>query len=437
MSGPNVCLRTCLLRTCRFHVSVHGICYALTCIGQVELSQRDVFDLLAARAASVTLPTVQMPPACRGGNGGESVHTVHVSRKLGIRVEVPRGALPSKDMPNEDGEGSASTAGLAARTLPASGVRHLSQRPGGGVCCLFEQTCCPFPLTAAVEVRYSADVATGAADRDLGSTGRDLDSMAGTRGAVELPARPLTLHMPHACGGDAGATDSVVVLGALSATWHARQYPGMHGHAQLAHHARVGAAHGAAEWERIDNLEAYSQDGNACERRVTLNGREMSIRIPYPGTFCAFAARSPDSLTAVRFHVFTPATLTRETVSSLRVHLCPELPQVIDEVRPAQSPMEHRTRLQHVHHTCMRMGTGMQLYWYAREGSPEASLGVNRSLWDPIPMGKLTPSVSPSVFTGEPCRNLGVGRVEGCGMLADHPSRPRRSLSRLLPSRGD
>lgn len=64
----------------------------------------------------------------------------------------------------------------------------------------------------------------------------------------------------------------------------------------------------------------------------------MRVHIPYAGTFCAFAKQSAAAVVcAARFHIFAMGELPRSKPSGVRVHLCPELPNQIEEMQLAES----------------------------------------------------------------------------------------------------
>eukprot|EP00966_Prymnesium_polylepis_P186630 4326066-Prymnesium_polylepis.1 len=93
-----------------------------------------------------------------------------------------------------------------------------------------------------------------------------------------------------------------------------------------------GAPHGSSSWEPV----AYGSE--ASEGGLVLRGREMSVSIPFAGTFCAFAKRSASSVVyATRFHIFAAGEVSRSKPSSLHVQLCPDLPDQITAMEFAES----------------------------------------------------------------------------------------------------
>ena len=113
--------------------------------------------------------------------------------------------------------------------------------------------------------------------------------------------KPLTLVMPH-CFDPKEGKESCVML---------------------------GAAHGALHWERIDEVPG----GHTLE----IEQGEMSVAIPYAGIFCAFTSTEAEDIAAVRFHLFVMPEVPRDDPSSLRVHLCPNLPDQEEEIQLAES----------------------------------------------------------------------------------------------------
>ena len=64
----------------------------------------------------------------------------------------------------------------------------------------------------------------------------------------------------------------------------------------------------------------------------------MRVSIPYSGTFCLFAKQTAFAVVfACRLHIFTSGELHRTKPSGLRVHLCPELPNQLEEMQLAES----------------------------------------------------------------------------------------------------
>ena len=55
------------------------------------------------------------------------------------------------------------------------------------------------------------------------------------------------------------------------------------------------------------------------------------------GIFCAFSSRDLPDVATARFHIFAKPALTRDDANSLRVHLCPERPDQIEEMEFAES----------------------------------------------------------------------------------------------------
>ena len=97
----------------------------------------------------------------------------------------------------------------------------------------------------------------------------------------------------------------------------------------------LGAAPGATHWEpvhRVDDIEAVSRDD-----LILRSQSELRATIPYAGIFCAFSSPDVEDTAAVRFHLFTMPELPRDDPSSLRVHLCPVLPDQEEEMHLADS----------------------------------------------------------------------------------------------------
>ena len=58
----------------------------------------------------------------------------------------------------------------------------------------------------------------------------------------------------------------------------------------------------------------------------------MRVRVPYAGVFCAFSSPEVEDIARVRLHVFTLPVVPADRPTTVRVHLCPELPDQIDEM---------------------------------------------------------------------------------------------------------
>ena len=245
---------------------------------QMDFNLQSVFELLTARAAGISLPATPLPPAREASDGSSWRSTVHLSKRFNIRLEIPR---------ESGGKGEQPTPKLAVQTLAPAMVRYLSEGENSVV---LPGT---LPFSPVVEVRYPVvdDDATSAANGSAVTTRFE---------------KPLVLHMPHCFDPEAG-TDALAML---------------------------GAPHGSESWMRIDDISHADDLDNTV---VSMNGAEISVALPFAGIFCAFANRSSEGRTAVRLHAFTSKWIQRDASSTLRLHLCPELPDVIEEMELAET----------------------------------------------------------------------------------------------------
>ena len=116
-------------------------------------------------------------------------------------------------------------------------------------------------------------------------------------------AKPLTLTMPHCFStSEEEATESCVML---------------------------GAPHGATQWTAID---ALSTPDMTSPLNFTLRKGFVDVQLPFAGTFCAFSSPDVEDIAMVRFHVFAAPVVPRDAPSTVRIHVCPELPDQIEEM---------------------------------------------------------------------------------------------------------
>ena len=67
-------------------------------------------------------------------------------------------------------------------------------------------------------------------------------------------------------------------------------------------------------------------DGRHLEQPVAFDGEMMRVQLPYPGTFCAFSSPEVEDICQVRMHVFAQQAVPRDAPCTIRVHLCPAMP---------------------------------------------------------------------------------------------------------------
>mmetsp|Transcript_80781 Transcript_80781/g.160512 ORF Transcript_80781/g.160512 Transcript_80781/m.160512 type:complete len:891 (-) Transcript_80781:425-3097(-) len=216
-------------------------------------------------------PTALPPPA-----PGKSFSLI---KNNSVQVEVPDGAIPG----NKDYIHKTDQAKIAVHTLSVHAVAHLKDDPK------FHHG--EFCFSPIVRIDYPAF----ASNDEVPEVG-----------ANRLPpfAKPLTLVMPHCFSNRSvqEGEESVVML---------------------------GAPHGAKNWEHI-HVVTTTQDTEVDS--CVLEGQMMRVQVPYAGHFCAFSDPDREDIAMARFHVFCLPELPRDDASALRVHLCPELPGMIDEM---------------------------------------------------------------------------------------------------------
>ena len=245
---------------------------------------RTIFHRISSKAAeSIFVPTPLPPPMVNGTISDQAqvvmVDTAQVC--FGIRLEIPVDALEPTSMPAEG-----STLLISVRTLAPERVGYLSEG--------MKNKLGEFPFSPIVRVDFPA-FEQGGQVPDLGGV------------AAPHFRKPITLVMPH-CFDSRDGMESCVIL---------------------------GAAHGATQWERLD-LSGAIGDG-ITDFPVQLDKNEMRVKLPYAGTFCAFSSPEVEDIAAVRFHIFGPPYLEREGRATLRVHLCPNLPEISEEVENAET----------------------------------------------------------------------------------------------------
>ena len=92
----------------------------------------------------------------------------------------------------------------------------------------------------------------------------------------------------------------------------------------------LGAPHGATQFERLSTM-------NERGEILQLADGELRVPIPYAGTFCAFSSLMIDDIAAVRFYIYTREETPREGIVSLRVHICPNLADRVEEMDLTES----------------------------------------------------------------------------------------------------
>ncbi len=246
----------------------------------VKTDQHSIFAALAARAVEVRLPPTALPPAVDHDDGRGPVAVLDTGL-FGIRLEVPLAALEARPR-------------IAVQTLAATSVDYLAElakgpNAAGGAARLQGE----LPFSPVVRIDYPAF-----------EDGLELPEL----GAAQAPPfrAPLTLVLPH-CFDPRDGKESVVML---------------------------GAPHGALHWQPIGHRQAAPNErlGDGVE----LDGHEMRVSIPFAGIFCAFSSTTVEDIAAARIYLFAMPEVPRDDVSCLRVHLCPELPDRIQEMEFAE-----------------------------------------------------------------------------------------------------
>ena len=244
-----------------------------------EFHIRNVFTLLAERAAQTEFPPTEVHTATSGNRVG-GVAPLHMGR-LGMSVSVPSGALY---------EAAASGVyKLAAQVIAPSSVSYLSEDDSFKHCGRKR----PFvPFSSVVRIEYPA----------FESGVREAPELGGP----QAPAfkRPLALTLPHCFQPELIHQSSML----------------------------LGAPHGASHWEHIADGILYEDDDLINEALVEKNS--LQVKLPYAGTFCLVTNPDVDeNVMAARFFVFANPSLARDEPSTFRVHLAPNLP---DHIRQMQ-----------------------------------------------------------------------------------------------------
>ena len=241
----------------------------------VESNAHNVFALLASRSIEIHLPPLAVPPTLDDDDNSD------VYYENGRWVVDTRHFGLRVEIPQDaiiDG------ARLSIRTLAPSAVTYLEASNEA-----------EFAFSPCVRIDYPAFEA-----------GEEEDMLE--LGAARAPPfkTPLTLVMPH-CFDPSEAEASCVML---------------------------GAPHGAERWEKVHAVD----DGADLSRDdLFFDGAELRASIPYAGIFCGFSSPDLEDVAAVRFFVFAMPELPRDDPSSLRIHLCPELPDQIAEMELSES----------------------------------------------------------------------------------------------------
>ena len=273
------------------------------------------FERSTGKAIEKVLPPAVLPKFVAGaGDDGSEVAIVETGC-FGIRVEVPRDALP----PPDHAQFSVRVPQVSVRTLSEPSVSYLAEGDDGAAAAAdssafgearrqlkmgalsaaedpsgssegFYQT----PFSPVVRIDYPAFGGAEAAAPELGSP------------PAPRFRKPLTLVIPH-CFDAREDAESIAMV--------------------------AGAAHGSGRWAPV-----ASDDPSDPSDGIDIVGKEMRVSIPYAGIFCAFAKQSAFAVVlACRFHVFAMPELSRHKPSGLRVQLCPELPNQIEEMQVAES----------------------------------------------------------------------------------------------------
>ena len=243
----------------------------------IDSHQQNVFAALASSAVEAYFPPVVVPPAFDDQTGRGAISRIDTKR-FGIRIEIPEGALESiwdRAEPK-----------LSVSTLCPTSIAYLSEGITGyrG----------EFIFSPVVRVDYPAF-----------EKGMEAPELASGAFAYRF-RKPLTLIMPHFFDAEQGKESAVM----------------------------LGAPHGATQWEQILLVDDSSQ---VEEDAFTLSKGELRVKIPYAGTFCAFSSTTVDDIAAVRFHLFATPELARDAPAPLRVVLCPDIPDQVEEMLLTQT----------------------------------------------------------------------------------------------------
>lgn len=261
------------------------------------LNPRTILELMAARATERSFGPSDLPRLRDDGAGRLAVARVNTGDVLGIRLDIPQGALLDTGLPRSPSQVRLGTAApsrlpeqretteakVAVHTLATSSVRYLSEKliPGSSLL--------GFPFSAIVRIDYPAFEGEDDTPPELGT-------------APHAPhfSKPLLLTMPHCSKPNPPST-----------SWKL-----------------FGAPHGAERWEQVSTITL--SDGT---RGTSVEESEMRVHVPYAGTFAAFFDMDvAEQTVAVRFHIFTSPTISIDTPSTLRVYLCPTLPTQLREI---------------------------------------------------------------------------------------------------------
>ena len=94
----------------------------------------------------------------------------------------------------------------------------------------------------------------------------------------------------------------------------------------------LGAPHGASSWQVIDALSTADMSNP-----ITFKGGLMDVQLPFAGIYCAFSNPDVEDVSCCKFHVFAAPQCARDAPSTVRIHLCPELPDQIAEMELAEN----------------------------------------------------------------------------------------------------
>ena len=89
---------------------------------------------------------------------------------------------------------------------------------------------------------------------------------------------------------------------------------------------------GDASWQVIDALSTADMSNP-----ITFKGGLMDVQLPFAGIYCAFSNPDVEDVSCCKFHVFAAPQCARDAPSTVRIHLCPELPDQIAEMELAEN----------------------------------------------------------------------------------------------------
>ena len=165
--------------------------------------------------------------------------------------------------------------------------------------------------------------------------------------AQEAFASPPTLVLPHCFDAEEG-TESLVMLGCRA---------------------------GTQGWAQID--ARTTSDGKTP---VELSGGELRVKVPWPGCYCGFSSLAVEDICRVRLAVRMQPRLSPSVAVTVRVQLCPDLPDQLAVEQLEQASLwglaadvaEHRLSLYQGTTIEFKLGDITEkVTWYGSVARPE------------------------------------------------------------------